>query len=159
GPETTRILTHAGPRWILLDAQGRRIAQSGPAWQPVGGSRSARCAAPLSYTHLEGLIKVTGLDVHGGVHSVQLWIEEGVLEVLSSRVATTDGGYLAASQSGHSRVVAVSADRIDWLGYRTDRFQLVRTLPEPGLATTVACFPSTTPEEVLIVLADGFVAR
>jgi hypothetical protein len=102
---------------------------------------------------------VTGLDAHGAVYSSQLCIEDGVLEVLSSLVATTHGGYLAASQYGHSRVVAVSADRLDWLGYRTDRFQLVRTLPEPGLATTVACFPSPTPEEVLAVLADGFVAR
>jgi tetratricopeptide (TPR) repeat protein len=159
GPETTRILTHDGPRWILLDAQGRRIARSVATWRPVGGSRSPRCSAPLSYTHLEGLLKVTGLDAHGAVYSSQLWIEDGVLEVLSSLVATTHGGYLVASQSGHSRVVAVSADRLDWLGYRTDRFQLVRTLPEPGLATTVACFPSTAAEEVLVVSADGFVAR
>src|SRR5262249_22773914 len=111
GPETARILTHDGPRWILLDAQGRRIAESGPTWQPVGGSRSPRCSAPLSDTHVDGLNKVTGLDAHGAVHSSQLWIEDGVLEVLSSLVATTHGGYLAASQSGHSRVVAVSADR------------------------------------------------
>jgi tetratricopeptide (TPR) repeat protein len=159
GPDTTRILTHDGSRWILLDTEGRRLARSGPAWRPTGGSRSPRCSAPLSYTHLDSLIKVTGLDAHGAVHSSQLCIEDGVLEVLSSLVATTHGGYLAASQSGHSRVVAVSADRLDWLGYRTDRFQLVRTLPEPGLATTVACFPSTTPEEVLVVSADGFVAR
>jgi hypothetical protein len=159
GPETFRVLTHDGPRWLLLDAQGRPLGRSEAAWRPFGGSRSPRCSAPLSYTHLEGLIKVTGLDVHGAVYSSQLWIEEGVLEVLSSLVATTEGGYLAASQSGHSRVAAVSADRLDWLGYRTDRFQLVRTLPNPGLSTTVACFPSTAPEEVLVVSADGFVAR
>jgi hypothetical protein len=115
---------------------------------------------PLSYTHLDGLIKVVGLDRHGAVYSSQLWIEEGVLELLSSLAATTDGGYLAATQAGHSRVAAVSAGRVDWLSYRTDRFQLVRTLPIPeGLAAAVACFPSMAPEEILVVLADGFVAR
>jgi hypothetical protein len=113
----------------------------------------------LSYTFLDGLIKVVGLDGHGAVYSSQLWLEDGGLEVLSSLVATTDGGYLAATQSGHSRVAAVSAGRVDWLSYRTDRFQVVRTRPEPRLATAVACFPSMAPEEVIVVLADGFVAR
>ncbi len=158
GP-SARYLLNDGRHWFFLDADGHRIDGCESAWRPIGGSRSPRCSVPLSYTFLDGLIKVVGLDGHGAVYSSQLWLEDGGLEVLSSLVAKTDGGYLAATQSGHSRVAAVSASRVDWLSYRTDRFQVVRTLPDPGLAHAVACFPSMVPEEVMVVLGDGFVAR
>ena len=109
---------------------------------------------------LEGVVKLIGLDEHGAVYAAQLWIEDGGFELLSSPVATTDGGYLAAAPCGHGKVVAVSSSRIDWL-----------ELPQPiassrsaasrirASARPSACFPSTVPEEVLVVSADGWVAR
>jgi hypothetical protein len=157
--EGIRILTHDGPQWMLYDDQGRPIGRPILGWRPVGGSVTSRCSAPLSCTYLDGLVKVVGLDVFGAVHASQFWIEEGVLELLSSPVATTEGGYLAAAQTGPNRVAAVSAGRIDWLSDGSDRFQTVNSLADQGLDKTVACFPSTSPEEVLVVAAEGFVSR
>ncbi len=164
--ENFRVLTHDGPRWILLDREGRRLGRSEPAWRPVGGARHPGCSVPLFWMELHGLgydledvFKPVGLDEHGAVHATQLWVADGGFEVLSSPVATTDGGYLAAGPCGHGKVVAVSRSRIDWLTDRSDRFQTVRSIQDPGLASTVACFPSTVPEEVLVVSADGWVTR
>ncbi len=159
GTESFRVLTHDGARWILLDDQGHDLGRSNPLWRPVGGGRNLRCAVPMAWTYHDGLTNLIGLDEHGAVYSAHLFIEGQVLELLSSAVATSEGGYLAAAQSGHGKVVAVSAGRIDWFSYRTDRFQLIRTLPDPGLAAAVACFPSTPADEVLIVSGGGFVAR
>ena len=162
--EDFRVLIHDGPRWILLDHEGRRIGRSEPAWRPVGAGRHPECSVPLSWIqldgpgiHLEGVVKPIGLDEHGALHATQLWIEDGGFEVLTSPVATTDGGYLAAAPCGHDKVVAVAPGRIDWLTDRSDRFQTVRSIQDPGLASTVACFPSTVAEEVLVVSADGWV--
>jgi hypothetical protein len=157
--ETFRILTHNRPQWTLYDDQGQPIGRPILGWRPVGGGVPSRCSVPLSWTCLDGLVKVVGLDAHGAVHASQFWIEEGVLELLSSPVATTDGGYLAAAQTGPNRVVAVSAGRIDWLSDGSDRFQTVNSLADQGLDKTVACFPSTSPEEVLVVAAEGFISR
>ena len=114
---------------------------------------------PLTWVSLAGVVKVIGLDEHGAVYASKFSIGDESLELQSCLVATTDGGYLAAAQSGHDKVAAVSSSRIDWLGYRTDRLQPIRTLQEPGLGATVACFPSDGPEEVLVVSAEGFVGR
>ncbi len=157
--EGYRVLTHDGPRWILLDHEGRCIGRSEPAWRPVTGGRHPQCWVPVSWIHLKGVVKAIGLDEHGAVHATQLWIEDRGFEVLTSPVATTDGGYLAVAPCGHDRVVAVAPGRIDWLTDRSDRFQMVRSIQDPGLAATLACFPSTVPEEVLVVSADGWVNR
>jgi hypothetical protein len=157
--EALRILTHSGPQWTLYDDQGQPVGRPILGWRPVGGGVTSRCSVPLSGTCLDGLVKLVGLDAHGAVHASQFWIEEGVLELLSSPVATTDGGYLAAAQTGPNRVVAVAAGRIDWLSDGSDRFQTVNSLTDQGLDKTVACFPSTSPEEVLVVATEGFISR
>ncbi len=115
--------------------------------------------SPWAAWRLEGVVKLIGLDEHGAVYAAQLWIEDGGFELLSSPAATTDGGYLAAAPCGHGKVVAVSASRIDWLSDRNDRFQVARSIQNPGLGATAACFPSMVSDEVLVVFVDGWVAR
>ena len=157
--ESFRVLVCNGLSWFLLDQAGDQLGSSPSAWWPVGGSRAARCSVPPAWLCLEGLVKIVGLDQYGTAHSSQLLVEEDVLEVVSSPVATTDGGYLAVTPKAPSQVVAVSASRIDWLIEGSGRFQTYYSLPDPGLAATVACFPSSDPEEVLVVSAEGFVSR
>jgi tetratricopeptide (TPR) repeat protein len=157
--DTFGVLTHDGQRWVLLDSESEPIGRPKTLWRPIGGGRNPRCRVPLGVLHHEGAVRVIGLDEHGAVHSTGLYIEDRVFELLSSQVATTAGGYLAAAPAGPDKVVAVSASRIDWLSYGSDRFQLVRTLEDRGLTATVACFPSIAPNEVLVVSVGGFVAR
>ena len=156
---TLRVLTHDGSRWMLLDADGGPIGKPKALWRPVGGGRHPRCSVPLSLSCHEGAVTVIGLDEHGAVYATAVFFEHGVFELLVSRVATTSGGYLAAVPAGPDRVVAVSESRIDWLSYGSDRFQLVRTLENPGLAATVACFRSPAASEALVVSLGGFIAR
>ncbi len=154
------ILTHDGPRWVLLDHEGHELARSGPAFRPHGGSTSPRCTVPLSWTRLEGMVRVVGLDAHGGVHSAELWFPgPGAIDLGDVHSATTQGGYRAATRMATGKVVAVSATRIDWLSESAGRFHVVHSRLDDGLAGTVACFPATTSEEVLIVSGDGFVSR
>jgi hypothetical protein len=157
--DSFRVLTHDGPRWVLLDVEGHDLGRSEPDWQPAVGGRARRCAVPLSWAYLDGLLKVVGLDTHGALHASQLWIDEGVLELLSSPVATTQGGYLAAAQTGPNKVVGVTASRIDWLSDGSDRFQAVCSLRQQDLTDTVACFPTLSPQQVLVVSSRGLVAQ
>jgi len=154
------ILAHDGPRWVLLDREGRELARSGPAFRPHGGSASPRCTVPLSWTRLEGMARVVGLDAHGALHSAELWFAApDAIDLGAVLVATTEGGYRAATRTATGKVVAVSASRIDWLSGSSGRFQAVHSRRDEGLAGTVACFPSTTSEEVLVVSGEGFLSR
>ena len=157
--ETFRILTHHGPSWWLSDDQGHPIHTRITGWRPVGGSRAPRCSVPLGATQRVGHVKIVGLDDQGAVHASLFLIDDGVFELLSSPVATTDGGYLAAAQTGPNKVVAISRSRIDWLSDGSDRFQTTGSLPDAGLAATVACFPSTSADEILVVAAEGLISR
>jgi tetratricopeptide (TPR) repeat protein len=157
--DSFRLLTHEGSRWVLLDAEGNRFGRPKALWYPAGGGRHPQCSVPLSVAWHEGYVRVIGLDVHGAVYATGLHVEEGVFELLTSCVATTAGGYVAAAPAGPDRLVAVSESRIDWFSHGSDRFQMVRTMEVPALAATVACFPTAVPNEVLIVALNGFVAR
>lgn len=161
--ESVHVLTHDGPRWCLLDPEGDPIGSHATAWQPVGGGRCPRCTVPLSWQADGEAVKVVGLDKHGALHVSQFWVEpqSGCFELLSTRATSTEGGFVAATQVGHDRVVGVVPGRIDWFSDRTDRLRLIRSVPirDPGLAKVAACFPSTTPEDMLIITADGWLAR
>ena len=80
-------------------------------------------------------------------HPITTWVRSLSPEVAASpRVA------------GPSTVVAVSRTRIDWLSYSTDRFQPVHKL-NLSLPAAIACVPSSSPQEILAVCSDGFIAR
>jgi hypothetical protein len=157
--ETFRILTHHGPRWWLCDDQVHPLHGQILAWQPVGSGRPTRCSVPLGATYLDGHFKVVGLDELGAVHASLLWTDDGEFELLSSAVAMTDGGYLATAQTGPNKVVAVAAGRIDWLSEGSDRFRTTDSIADVSLARTVACFASSSADEVLVVAAEGLVSR
>jgi tetratricopeptide (TPR) repeat protein len=152
------ILTHDGPRWILLDVDGHRRGRSDSCWCPADPSSGSSCSVPLTWRHVPPFIELVGLDQHGAVHATRFEVRNGLLDLLASRVASIDGGYLAATRSGASTVIAVSRTRINWFSTATDRFQPIHQL-KLSLPSAVACFPSTSPREVLVVGSDGFIAR
>lgn len=184
--EETRVVTHDGMRWVVLDTKGERVGLSSPAWRPCFGGRGPRCWVPVNWTYLDGVVRVVGLDSAGSVHASQFWVEpwptghsrpisinaeddqvtrsprrpdDNVLELLASPTASIVGGYLAAAATAPDRVVAVSAGRVDWLREASDRFRTVHSLEAPDLRDIEACFPSTSADEVLVVLGDGRIAR
>jgi tetratricopeptide (TPR) repeat protein len=152
------VLTHNGPNWIVLDIHGRLLHQTAYQWQPaIPGAGSLRSVS-ITWRHVPPLLDLVSLDKNGAVSSAQFHVEDGVFELLASRVATTEGGYLAATHCGTSLVVAVGPKRIVWLGLRADRFLLVDQL-EVSLPSAVACFAAHANPEILVVCSDGFIAR
>jgi hypothetical protein len=152
------VLSHDGPHWIVLDVQSKRPHPTPYSWRPgIPGAISLR-SVTLTWRHVPPFLELVGLDRHGAVYASQFYVEDGVLELLAAGVATTEGGYLAATRSGTNTVVAVSRSRIDWLTCTADRVSVVHELSLP-LPSAVACFPSSESQEILVVCSDGFVAR
>ena len=116
-------------------------------------------SVPFTWTYAPPFVDLIGLDKAGAVYASEFYLKDGMLENLASRVATTEGGYLAATRSGLKTVAAVSRTRIDWLNYSSERFQPSRSLSNSSFSSAVACFPAVSPQEVLVVFRNGFVAR
>jgi tetratricopeptide (TPR) repeat protein len=156
------LLTHDGPCWVLLDSAGRELDRTESAWCPAApGARPLRCA-PVAWNPDSPLVELVGLDKDGAVCVSEFRVEDERLDLVSSHSSRTEQTYLAATRfgSGSNTVVAVSWARIDWLSLKTDRFQPARSLPSPSNAAAVGCFfVSNLPEEILVVFADGTVAR
>jgi hypothetical protein len=152
------ILTHDGPRWVLVDVDGHRLDRSEPAWRPAAPGPRRERSALLTWRYVPPLLELVGLDQHGAVYQTLFDLEGGRFELRASRVATTEGGYLAATLCGINTVVALSSARVDWLSLSTNRFRPVHRL-NMRLQSMIACFPASTPEEILAVGSDGFIAR
>src|SRR5262249_46281955 len=116
-----------------------------------------RCA-PLAWRHDPPWIELIGVDRVGSVAAAKLFLGDGAVERVVSQAAPTAGGYRAATGSGGGMVVAVSPARGDWLSPGSDRFRRIHSL-KVDLSEAVACFPAAAPHEVLVVAADGFIAR
>jgi tetratricopeptide (TPR) repeat protein len=160
GPAHDRIavLTHDGPRWILVDVEGQLLGRSEPAWSPAAAGPRPAPASTLSWWLDPPWLILVGLDRHGAVYATQFDLANDRPELRELRVATTDGGYLAATLCGMNTVVAVSPSRIDWLNPRGDRLQPTHSL-KVCLPATIACFPTGLPQEVLVVGSEGSLAR
>jgi len=153
------VLTHAGPRWIVVDVKGKLLHQTtSQRWLPAAGGSSSVRSAPIAWRHVPPFLELVGLDQNGAAYAAQFYVDDGSLELLAEWVASTEGGYLAAARAGPNTVVAISWTGIDWLGHGADRFHLVHKL-KLGFPTAVACFTSPTTQETLVVCSDGFVAR
>ncbi len=154
------VLTHEGRHWVLFDDNGRRLCGAGPAWCPVASPYARPLnSVPFTWTHAPPFVDLIGLDKDGALHASEFYLEDGRLELLATRVATTEGGYLAATRSDLRTVAAISRKRIDWLTYSSERCQVSRSLSNSTFSSAVACFPAVSPQEVLVVFGNGFVAR
>ena len=113
---------------------------------------------PIHWRHVPPHLDLVGLDSDGRVHSAQFHLDRGSFELVASRVAATEGGYVAAARVGTSSVVAATASRIDWLSCGADRFSVVHSL-EVSLPTVVACVVCPSSQETVAVCADGLIVR
>jgi tetratricopeptide (TPR) repeat protein len=152
------VLTHHGPRWIVLDIHGKLMHQTAYYWQPAIPATSSLRSVPITCRFDPPLLELVTLDKEGAVSLAQFHVEDGAFELLSTRVATTDGGYLAATRCGAGMVVAVGAKRVVWLGFGADRFHVAHQL-DVSLPSAVACFASHAGPEVRVICSDGFIAR
>src|SRR5262249_14911581 len=160
GPADDRIavFTHDGSRWILVDVEGHLLGRSEPAWRPAGaGPRHAPASTP-SWRHDPPWLNLVGLDQHGAVYATSFDLANDRPDLRELPGATTDGGYLAATLCGTNAVVAVSPPRVDWLSSRRDRLQPTHSL-NVRLPSTIACFPTGLPQEILVVGSEGSLAR
>ena len=151
------VLTHDGPRWVVRDLDRMSPTLTPFRWQPGSPGSSTLCSVPIVSRFVPPYLDLLGLDASGAVHAVQFHAEDGCLELVAERVASTPGGYLAAARSGTYGVVAIARERIDWLNASAERFSVARTV-NVGLRSAVACFSSPLTHEVLVVCADGFIA-
>jgi hypothetical protein len=152
------VLTHEGPRWCVYDEHGKLVYPTSYQWQPGVPPASTLRSIPIHWRHVPPLLDLVGLDSDGRVHSAQFHLDSGTFELVASRVAATEGGYVAAARVGTSSVVAASANRIDWLSCGADRFSVVHSV-EVSLPTVVACVVCPSSQETVAVCADGLIAR
>ena len=152
------VLTHDGPRWVVCDMNGTRRALTSSHWQPGIPASSTLLSVPISSRFVPPCLDLFGLDANGAVHAAQFYADDGYLELVAERVASTPGGYLAAARAGTNGVVAIAPRRIDWLDASGERFTLLQTV-NVDLRSAVACFNSPSTREVLVVCSDGFIAR
>ena len=153
------LLTHDGPCWVLFDSEGQEIHRTGPVWCPAAPeSHMLRSVSP-SWRLDPPSVEVIGLDKDGAVHATGFRFEGRSLDLIASRSARSEQPYLAATRSGPGpeTVVAVSATKIDWLSVRAGRFRTAFSLSVSHPFPAVACFPSNTPEGIVVVFSDGYV--
>jgi tetratricopeptide (TPR) repeat protein len=153
------VVTHTGPRWVLLDLDGRILCQTtSPRWLHGEPGFDSVQSAPVTWRYVPPFLEVLGLDKNAAVYAAQLYLEDESIELLTERSAATDGGILAAARCTTNKVVAVGRSQIEWLGYGADRFHVADKL-KLGLPTAVACFASHATQETVVVCADGFIAH
>ncbi|HWE40625.1 MAG TPA: tetratricopeptide repeat protein [Isosphaeraceae bacterium] len=157
GPGHAAFLPIEG-RWRLLDERGRSRRDSGLSWLPlvaVGGTlRSVDPSwRPIDPDHLE----VAGLARSGTAFWALFGTDGGGLDLIATHTSR-EGDYLAVGHVRPGQVAAVRADRVDWLRAGGDRFTTVRSTPI-SIPSAVACFASLATSELVVVCADGFVAR
>jgi hypothetical protein len=152
------VLTHDGQQWIVLDEHGKLLHQTSYQWEPGVPASSTLRSVPISGWFVPPFLELLGLDKDGAVYSAHIHAEDGSVELVSEKVATTPAGYLAAARTGPNTIVAVSPNRVDWLDSGGDRFHVVDKL-YLDLPLAVACYGSRSTQEALVVCSDGFIAR
>ena len=81
-----------------------RAANGVPA---VTGDHSLRCV-PLSWRYAAPVLEMVGVDQNGAVRAAEFYVDGGSLQLIASRVAASEAGYIGASHAGSNTVVAVS---------------------------------------------------
>jgi hypothetical protein len=152
------LFANAGDKWVAYDGENKRLPATGYQWCPGVPPSSSIKSPTISSRFAPPLLEIAGLDENGAVFAARFHADEESIELLSSQVTTTNGGYRAAALASPGMVVAVSADRVDWLDAAGDRFRTVGKL-DLAIPSAVACFAIQSTQETLVVCSDGFVTR
>jgi hypothetical protein len=103
---------------------------------------------------------MVGIDQNGDVRAAEFYEDGGSLQLIASRVATNEAGYIGAAHAGSNTVVAVSPLGIDWLSFTGDRFRLSHKWQRANLdfSLAVACF-ATHSRDAVVIRSRGQVMR
>jgi tetratricopeptide (TPR) repeat protein len=151
-------LLHDGDEWCLFAPDGELVQRTGLRWEPGLPAQS-----PLRSYHLSGNvnfgsehldIELAGLDASGTLH----WglLNDGHL-VASNRLSSDDG-YVAAALASGSLVAAVTTSSVEWLRRGPRAFTPCRS-KKGVIPRAIACASSLRTGALIVVCADGFVAR
>ena len=85
------ILTHDGPRWIVVNENGELLHVTFFDWLPgLPGSSSLR-SVPVAWQIVPPFVELLGLDGNGAVYGARFHGDRGAIELVSAQVATTEG--------------------------------------------------------------------
>jgi tetratricopeptide (TPR) repeat protein len=154
------VLTHDASDWVVLDTSNERSVPTGCKWRPgETGAHGLRCA-PISWRYAAPVLEMVGVDHNGAVRAAEFYSDGGTLQLIASRVAANEAGYIGATHAGSNTVVAVSPLGIDWLSFSGDRFRLSHQWQraEVGFSSAVACF-ATHSRDAVVIGSRGLVMR
>jgi tetratricopeptide (TPR) repeat protein len=128
-------------------------------WTPDRPEGNPLRTIPLSHHEYgEGLVEVAGLDSKGCLHYSQISFSGLDPQVNVTNTAVRPEGYLATTIVGPGEVAGVSRSHIDWL--RAGKREFTRkSTTMVALRSAIACFVSFRTSELLVVCAEGEVAR
>ena len=155
------VLTHDADDWVVLDTSTtgsiRRDANGGPAKRAL-----MRCGSlPFRGGTHRLCSNWWGLTENGAVRAAEFYVDGGSLQLIASRVATNEAGYVGAAHAGSNTVVAVSPLGIDWLSFHGDRFRLSHKWQRANLdfSSAVACFATHSARCAWWYCSRGLVMR
>jgi hypothetical protein len=151
---------HDGREWTLFDSEGDVIQRTRLNWRPSLPESNPLRSVPVCWMYdVPGHLEVAGLGGFGTLHWAAFHRGDGRLDLLATGVATEDeGGYLAATLVRPRLVAGVTRSRIDWLRAGPNRFML-RASTRVALPTAIACVASLQAGELIVICADGLIAR
>jgi hypothetical protein len=156
-PGFVAFLPIAG-RWYLCDERGQGARRTGLNWTPAQPAGGTLRSVSVSWWRADpDHIEVVGLASSGAVSWAILGADGGGIDLLAA-ASSREGGYLAATRTPRGLIAAVRPDRVDWLRMSGDRPVAIRSTPI-SIPSAVACFASPATTELVVVCADGFVAR
>ena len=166
GPGATRsardvtVLTHDESDWVMLDTSNNRLYPTGCKWRPGDTGAHGLLCAPISWRYAAPVLEMVGIDQNGAVRAAEFYADGGSVQLIASRVATNEAGYIGAAHAGSNTVVAGSPLGIDWLSFSGDRFRLSQKWQKADLdfSSAVACF-ATHSRDAFVIGSRGLVTR
>jgi tetratricopeptide (TPR) repeat protein len=156
--EDFAALMHDGREWSLLGQEGQASQPTGLLWRPCLPESSPLRSVPLSWAWDAEHLEFAGLGGYGLLHAARLRCSGGVLELGATHVSVETGGYLAAAIVRPGLIAGVTRSRIEWLRGGSETSARTTTT-EVALPSAVACVPSRRTDELIVICADGFIAR
>ena len=153
------ILTHDGPRWIVVDENGELLHVTFYDWQPgvawielvaFGAGLVANCPPVPRIARPR--------HERGRSWGEVPWRRKERSSWCRPRWRRRRGAIWRPRAQALKRSLPCPVDRIDWLDRAADRFH-VKAKMNVEFPTAVACFPSPGAQETLVVCSDGMIAH
>jgi hypothetical protein len=155
------VFAHDGEAWALFDIERRVLQRTSPIlkWRPSMPESNSLRSIPVSWRRCDrNHVEIAGLGGHGTLHWASLRMTDGGCDLTATNAAADDAGYLAAAIVRPRLVAAVTPSRVDWLRCSAHKFSALGctrlTFP-----SAIACMPNHHAGELIVIGADGLIAR